>query len=78
MFFSGSNPKSTIHTENNIDIPKESRKNKLRSTILLVNNHHSEHINHTTIVTKKQINKNTVPHTNNPNLILFNIFYFKF
>ena len=78
MVFSGSNPKNMVPTDKNIDIPKEISRNRLRSTILLVNNHHSEHINHTTIVIKKQINKNTVPHTNNPNLILSNIFYFKF
>jgi|7_EtaG_2_1085326.scaffolds.fasta_scaffold106377_1 hypothetical protein len=61
-----------------MDKHKDINKNKLRSTILLVTNHHKENIVHRPTTTKKQINKNIAPHTNNPNLILSNIFYFKF
>ena len=78
MFFSGSNPKSPAQIDSNVEMPKESNKNALRSTILLVSNHHKEHMTHNPTITKKQINENIVPHINNLTLILSNIFYFKF
>ena len=58
--------------------PTDRSKNMLRSTILFVINHHTEHVTQIPIVTKNNINKAMVPHNNNPNLILSSIFYFKF
>ena len=43
------------------DVHKEINKKELRSTILLVINHHNEQNTHNAIITKKVTNKNIAP-----------------
>ena len=65
-----------VTNETLADIDMDSRVKVVLSNMQLVSNHQTEHPNHKISDTKNKIIRNKVPHVNNPNFTILNIFYF--